>query len=913
MTGTRCDDHEVTSPRPGPRPGDDADPPAEPASAPANTARPPSGHAGPPARPDPAGAPTLVVVDHLARRIRRPIDLLRAVTTLLGIALLVGIGLLAHATAAGVEIDAVGAGRRLPHALLSALGVAATLALLLLPVALAIRQLSRRRPRQLAEAILTAGAAIIVVALVNAALHTSAAAQLYDAIAASSRAARRTGPLDGYLAGLAAYATMLRLTGPSIWRTGLWLAVGVYGVASLAESKATVLSLLITLLLGRAIGLGVRYALGSWSQRPTAEQIAAALYSAGQAIAAMRRADHEGTESRLYHAVTPDGDNLDIRVFDRDQEAAGAPYRLYRWLRLQGQARRGMPVSLERTAERQALLSYATDEAGVRTPRLRALARVGPDAIAFAQDRPEGTTLAQLADGHPTGGQSTDGHPTNSKPTESHPTESQITDSRSTESQATEGHPTGSHATDGHPTESQSTDSHPTDGHPTDGQITDEQMMRVWAAVLKLHAHRVTHRALTADRILFGDDGEVVLLDPVLGDVAATDLQLHLDVAQLLAELALLVGPDRTTSVARQAVGADELFAVAPLLQPIVLYRSTRTALRRRKDVLPALQKELLATAPDEEAPPVRLERVRPRTVVTLIAGLAAGYLLLGQLGRVSLLSTLRSADWRWTLPALALSALTYVGATWSLAGYVPTRLRFAPLALAQLAGSFVTLVTPAAVGGAALNIRYLQRRKIAPAVAAASVGLSQVVGFVLHLTLLVVFAAITGSESPSLRPPTWVYFVIAALVVIVLAVFAIPAGRRLVRARLAPTLSQVIPQLLTVIQHPRKLAEGIGGALLLTASYILCLAACIRALGGSVPIETTAVVYLTGSALGSAVPTPGGLGAVEAALSAGLTAAGLPGATAVSAVLLYRTLTFWLPVPLGWGAFNYLERHKYL
>jgi uncharacterized membrane protein YbhN (UPF0104 family) len=438
-------------------------------------------------------------------------------------------------------------------------------------------------------------------------------------------------------------------------------------------------------------------------------------------------------------------------------------------------------------------------------------------------------------------------------------------------------------------------------------------MMRVWATVLKLHAHRVTHRALTADRILFNDDGEVVLLDPVLGDVAATDLQLHLDVAQLLAELALLVGPDRTTSVAKRAVGAEELFAVAPLLQPIVLYRSTRTAMRRRKDVLPELQKQLLATAPDEEAPPVRLERVRPRTVVTLIAGLAAGYLLLGQLARVSLLNTLRSADWRWTLPALALSALTYVGAAWSLSGYVPARLRFAPLVLAQLAGSFVTLVTPTAVGGAALNIRYLQRRKIAPAVAAASVGLSQVVAFVLHLALLVVFAAITGSESPSLRPPTWVYFVIAALVVIVLVVFAIPAGRRLVRARLAPTLSQVVPQLLTVIQHPRKLAEGIGGALLLTASYILCLAACVRALGGSVPIESTAVVYLTGSALGSAVPTPGGLGAVEAALSAGLTAAGLPGATAVSAVLLFRALTFWLPVPLGWGAFNYLERHKYL
>ena len=448
---------------------------------------------------------------------------------------------------------------------------------------------------------------------------------------------------------------------------------------------------------------------------------------------------------------------------------------------------------------------------------------------------------------------------------------------------------------------------------PADSQPTDDQLLRVWEAVLQLHAHRVTHRALTADRILFAEDGSVVLLDPGGGDVGATDLQLRLDLAQLMAELALLVGPDRTASLAAKAVGADELVAVVPLLQPIVLYRSTRAAVRRRKDVLPELRKQLLAAAPGEDAPPVRLERVRPRTVVTLIASLAAAYLLLGELGRVSLRSTLRSADWRWTALALVLSALTYVGAAWSLSGYVPAKLRFVPTALAQLAGSFVTLVTPAAVGGAALNIRYLQRRRIPAAVAAASVGLSQVVAFTLHLLLLVVFAAITGSQDNSLQPPTWVYFVIAALIVIVLVVVAIPAGRRLLRARISPVLDQVLPRLLAVVQQPRKLAEGIGGALLLTAAYILCLDVCIRALGGSVPLASTAVVYLTGSALGSLVPTPGGLGAVEAALSAGLTAAGLPGTTAVSAVLLFRAITFWLPIPLGWGALNYLEHRGYL
>ena len=357
----------------------------------------PDGQAGQRARVDLAPTHELIVVDDPARRIRWPIDLLRCLIAVLGIVALAGVGLLARATAAGVEIDAVGAGRRLPHAVLSLLAVVATLALLLLPVALAIRQLSRRQFRQLAEAVVTALAAILVVALANAALRTGTAAQLYHAIAASGRAARATGPLDGYLAGLIAYTTIIGLTGPSPWRTGLWLAIVVYGVASLAESQATVLSLLITLLLGRAIGTGVRYAIGSWSQRPTAGQIAAALASAGQALAAIRRSRQEGTESRRYRATKRNGGKLDIRVFDRDQEAAGAPYRLYRWARLQGQARRGLPLSLERTAERQALLSYAADEAGVRTPRLRALTRVGADTIALAQDRPVGTTLAELA------------------------------------------------------------------------------------------------------------------------------------------------------------------------------------------------------------------------------------------------------------------------------------------------------------------------------------------------------------------------------------------------------------------------------------------------------------------------------------------------------------------------------------
>jgi hypothetical protein len=192
-----------------------------------------------PAQARTVAASGLIVEDQRARRIRRPVDLLRCLLAVLGIVVAVGIGLLAGATARGVQIDAVGASSRLPHPVLALLGVAATLALLLAPAALAIRQLTRRQSRRLTEAVLTGGATIALVALANTALLHGAAAPLYDALAIQRAGA--AGPLDGYLAGLAAYATIIGLTGPSRWRTALWLAVGVYAIATLATGFVRVL------------------------------------------------------------------------------------------------------------------------------------------------------------------------------------------------------------------------------------------------------------------------------------------------------------------------------------------------------------------------------------------------------------------------------------------------------------------------------------------------------------------------------------------------------------------------------------------------------------------------------------------------------------------------------------------------
>ena len=791
------------------------------------------------------------VTDRPERRIRKPIDLLRCVTSFIEIVALVVAGVAASATTTGAETDIIGASARLPQALRVLAPTVALFAILIIPVALAVRQVVRRQVRRLAEAVATGVLAAAAAAVINTALRHEIAARAYDAIIMSRPGVSHAAALDPYLAGLVAYATIIGLSGRPGWRNALWLAVGVYGLVHLAATDTTLLSFLLTLLVGRTIGLAVRYAAGSPSLRPSAAEIASALTGPDRKVTEIRwlgpgpkgRSNEPKPPaqagSRYYAATTSAGDRLDVTVYDKDQQAAGAVYRLYRVILLRGQVSRGAPLSADRTVERRALLSYAADESGAPTPRLRAVVRVGPEATVLAHDHYEGTTLAQRNPG-----------------------------------------------------------------------CTDAELRAIWDAVNVLHQHRVTHRSLTADRILLTTDDQVMLLDPGDGDVAATDLQIRLDVAQLLAELALYVGPERSADLALEKVGADELVAVVPLLQRVALARSTRAALRRRRDVLPALRQRLLAAVPGSQAVPVQLERIRLRSLFTLVATVAAVYLLAGELARESLGHVLEAADPRWGLIALGLSALTYLGATFELSGFVADHLPFRRTILAQLAGSFVVLVTPAAVGGAALNVRYLQRRKIPAPVAAASVGVSQLVAFVLHILLLVVFIAIAGAaDKEPFRPPTWSYFVLAGLIVAALAVLAVPAGRRLLRARVAPLLGQVIPRLLEVLQQPRKLAEGIGGALLLSLCYILCLAACVQAFHSSAAIAGIAVVYLTGSALGSIIPTPGGLGTVEAALTAGLVAAGLHGTQAASAVLLFRLLTFWLPVPVGWTALNYLER----
>ena len=200
-------------------------------------------------------------------------------------------------------------------------------------------------------------------------------------------------PLDGYLAGFIAYTTMIGLAGRHRWQTAVWLIFGAYALVNLSL-HTTVLSLLITLLVGRRDRAGVRYAAGLHRRRPTAEEIAAALGTAGCPVARDAAGlAAAGAESRRYAATAPDGDQLDVDVYDQDQQAAGALYRLYRWSGCKSRRRTGRrcrwtgPWSGGRCCPTRRRTPAAH-------PRLRAAGPAGPEAAMLAHEHHDGTTLA---------------------------------------------------------------------------------------------------------------------------------------------------------------------------------------------------------------------------------------------------------------------------------------------------------------------------------------------------------------------------------------------------------------------------------------------------------------------------------------------------------------------------------------
>jgi uncharacterized protein (TIRG00374 family) len=447
--------------------------------------------------------------------------------------------------------------------------------------------------------------------------------------------------------------------------------------------------------------------------------------------------------------------------------------------------------------------------------------------------------------------------------------------------------------------------------------ITDTLLGQLWSEVRTLHSARIAHRSLRSANVMVDRSGLPWIVDFSFSELDATERQMDLDVAELLASLAGLVGEVRAVSTAASVLGAQGIAPAVPLLQPLALSAATRRAVSRDGGLLERTRAQAAAAGgvPAEEL--ARLQRVRPRTLVAIAAASAAFYVLLPRLAQVeSSWRALQQAQWIWLPVVIACSIATYLASAVSLLGAVPNRPPFGPTVLAQGASSFVNRVSPSNVGGMALNVRYLQKTGVGATEGVAAVGVNSLAGGVVHLVLLVVFLAWAGrSVSSAFRLPSSskLLVMIAIAAAIVGLVLATRRGRKFVAGKVLPGIRSSLANLRRVAVSPVKLTLLFGGSALVTLAYIAGLAASMQAFGAGASVAEIGAIYLFASIIAAASPTPGGLGAIEAALVAGLTGLGIPSGAAVSAVLTYRLATYWLPVVPGWFSLRALQRWEYL
>ena len=805
---------------------------------------------------------------------RRAVDGVRLVSSAAGLLLTVLLAVAAGDGAQAVQQGLLDAVTALPAGLRDVLVGAVQVAAVLGPAAAVAVVVARRRldavARVVPAAVLGAAGAWL---LTKGALEGSRP-HLWPQVLAGRGALTEAGwPPAGYLAACAAAVVG---AGPWLerrWRRILWGLMAWSTALSVVAGSVLPLEGIAALVAGAAAGSAVLLLTGGPPDRPPAHAVADALLTCGIPVVRLRElppASQIDGEGIGYAAETSSGSWLAVRVLAHEDWDRDLFRRLARRLVLRGPADTGASPSTLAAVEHELLMLVAAGRTG---------ARVTEPVIAYPVA--SGGALLATAGGA----------------------------ARPLSALATEA-------------------------------ITDPVLTQVWASVAHLQEHRLAHRALRPEHVLVEPDGTTQLTAFARAQLNAPPDGLAGDIAELLATTAARVGPRRATACALAGLGPEPLATALPYLQPLALLGPARRAVIRydrasveservrgarrtlrpggRPSLLRDLATEVSAATGTAPVPLAHLARLTWQKVLGLAGAFAALHLVLPQLaGAGAAVAALRSADWWWILAALPATFISQAFSTCQQLGTVAGRLPFGPTYQVQFAGSFLNRITPNNVGGMALNLRYLQKAGIDTGAATASIGLQSLAGGVSNVVVAAAFFAWTGQHHAGLHLtlPGQQYLLPAAVVAVMAGglLAVTPPGRRFLRERGWPFLRAAVTTLTALAADPGKLAVGVFGALGLPSIQIVALASCTNAFGAALPFVQVGAVYMTARLVSYAVPTPGGLGAIEAGLIAGLTALGMAAAPATSAVLVYRLLTYWLNVPIGALALGLVQRRDYV
>jgi len=453
--------------------------------------------------------------------------------------------------------------------------------------------------------------------------------------------------------------------------------------------------------------------------------------------------------------------------------------------------------------------------------------------------------------------------------------------------------------------------------HAVADRVGDTVLRDLCAQVALLHKAGISHGRLNASNVLVTDDGPM-LVDFASATLGASQSLLDVDVAELLVAGAILVGPEQVLAEAIRAGWRDSIERVLPYLQPAALTPHLRDLARAHEVALKDLRAAAARAAGTEEPAIVPLYRIRFKDLVLMAAVIFAAYLLITQLADIgfgTIADELRDAEWVWIVIALILAQATFVPSGVSVRGGVATPLPLLPCIVLQSALKFINLTVPSSAGRVATNLRCLQRMG-APRGEAVAGGIVDdasntfVQATLFAVTLPFVGADIDTSEFSGAGPDGRLVIAIGvALVVSLILVLTVPK----LRARVLPGVRDALHALWDVARERRKRLEVFGGGTAAELLYAIALGATCIAYGLHLNLAQLVFINTSASVLSSVVPVPGGIGAAEAALSAGLISIGVDESTAFAVAITQRLCTFYLPPIWGFASLKWLTRKAYL
>lgn len=446
--------------------------------------------------------------------------------------------------------------------------------------------------------------------------------------------------------------------------------------------------------------------------------------------------------------------------------------------------------------------------------------------------------------------------------------------------------------------------------------LTDDDSIALMRFLSVANRRGYTHRRITPNTLARLESGTPIIAGWQNGDDASSAANVALDQVQLLTLIAVLVGIDRAVAAGRAVWGDETMIALAPFVQKAAIPSGTRMLEGWNKQTLSDLRAALRNLAPQDVAEmmePVKLSRFSVRSFIGTALLVVAVAVVFTQLKPNEVIAAVRKANPEMAVLCLVFELLAIIGSSIELGAFIDRdRRRPFGIFMSQVAQGFAVVSMPAGVGPAFVNLQFLRKNGYRNTAATAIMSAVMAVYYGGTVLMLVAIGLFTGSHALNGMIPTNTLVSIIGIVLMALAIaMMIPPVRHLAANKLLPLAKSYAQQLVDILTNPRQLTLSILGMLLLNAATGLEFWAALLAFGQMTnPIETM-FIFLLANAIGSAVPTPGGLGGVEAALTFSFGAAGVPAGVALSATLLYRALFYWLRIPLGALAMRWLDRRN--